>query len=195
MQTENIQTPETQEPLPHIQADDATGRQSGGNSSPSDDLLHTDTTAEKNYETWALPEELKEQEENFTSFKKLAQELELPLEKAEKLMQWQLKQTQNSRQIADAAREQILQTWRSQTQEMLGPAYGREIARALAAVDRFGGEELRLLLQATGLADHPVIVKTFQQIGKQISEDVSVGGSVQKTQDKTFAEALYGNAQ
>ena len=195
MQSEIMQTPEAENQFPPTQADETTGRQSDGNQSPSDDLPNPEKNAEKNYENWALPEELKEQEENFVSFKQLAQELNLPLESAEKLMQWQLKQTQSSQQIAAAVKEQILQKWRSQTPELLGPAYGREIARTLSAVDRFGGEELRLLLQATGLADHPVIVKTFQQIAKQISEDVSVGGIVQKTQDKTFAEALYGKAR
>lgn len=64
---------------------------------------------------------------------------------------------------------------------------------AVRAADAFGGPELRALLERTGLGNHLAIVRTFYEIGKSISEDVLPGGKPAAPQDKTFAEALYGN--
>ncbi len=142
-----------------------------------------------------LPQDLKGHEANFNSFKQLAAELKLSADTAKKLVEWESSATAEGRKTAEAQRGEILERWTQQTKEFFGPTYSREIARALGAADRFGGPELRALLDATGLGSHPIIVKTFHSISKQISEDESIGGSHQgKSADKTFAEALYGKA-
>ena len=69
------------------------------------------------------------------------------------------------------------------------PDFARVLQYGLTA----GFPELRELLQSTGLGNHPVIVRTFNEIGKSISEDCMPGGKPAAVQDKTFAEALYGN--
>ena len=147
------------------------------------------------YPDLKLPEELSGCEENFAQFKQLAAELKLPFQTVQKLVEWESKAAAAGRQNAQYAREQILQRWTEQTQALFGPGYRQEVARALAAAERFGGPELRALLDATGLGSHPTVVKTFHQISKQIAEDTSVSGRVRAAADKTFAEALYGKAQ
>ena len=62
----------------------------------------------------------------------------------------------------------------------------------MAAADAFGGEQLRDLLAQTGLGNHPVIVRTFNEIGKRMSEDTAAAGQAAPSRDKTFTEALYG---
>ena len=184
--------------LQNTQADEASGRPSNGEEISTCDRL-TDTpemfSSTDCYGELKLPENLKECEENFASFKQLASELKLPAETAQKLMQWEADIAHKNEQTADAQRADIVAKWTAQTKEMFGPMYQREIARALSAADRFGGPALRELLEVTGLGSHPVIVKTFHQISQQISEDVSVGGQVHRSTDKTFAEALYGKPE
>ena len=183
--------------LTQTQADEASGRLSEGEkTSAQDQLIDTPEmfSSIDSYGELTLPESLKDCEENFASFKQLAAELKLPAETVQKLMQWEADTAANGQRLADVQRADILAKWTAQTKELFGPMYGREIARALDAADRFGGPALRELLEVTGLGSHPVIVKTFHQISQQISEDQSVAGQVHKTTDKTFAEALYGKA-
>lgn len=192
-ETQDIQTQNTEVQPPFVQADEATGRLSEAEtSSVQDQLLQTQKSDE--YEAVSLPAELKECEEDWHAFKALATQLQLPAETVQKLVDWQAKTLADGRKIADEARTQILDKWTAQTQEMLGPCHQKHLADALGAVQRFGGEELRSLLEVTGLGSHPLIVKTFYEISKQISEDSSVGGAPRGTTDKTFAEALYGKA-
>lgn len=142
-----------------------------------------------------LPENLRGREETFAAFKQLAAELKLPAEAVQKLVQWEADAAEEGRKSRRDGRTQILQRWTQQTRDMFGPAYGREITRALDAAERFGGPELRALLDATGLGSHPAVVKTFHKISQQIGEDESVSGRGRAAADKTFAEALYGKAQ
>lgn len=179
------------------QADEASGRPSKEEETSAQDRLNESKETSlnpKDYEGLRLPEGMEGHEETFESFKKLAAELKLPAETAKKLAEWEAAAASDGRKTADQNREQILEKWTEKTKEMFGPAYQKEIARALDAADRFGGPELRALLDATGLGSHPAVVKTFHEISKQISEDVSAGGRARNAADKTFAEALYGKA-
>ncbi len=144
------------------------------------------------YKDVQLPQSLQGGEEHFASFKTLAAQLNLPAETVQKLVAWEAAIADDEQKKTQADRADILQKWTDRTKEILGPSYQREICRALEAVDRFGGPQLRELLEVTGLGNHPVIVKTFQQISAQIGEDISVSGRTRHQIDKTFAEALYG---
>lgn len=179
------------------QAAETSGRLSKGeNLSTGDQLSSQKETlpTPEAYEDLTLPESLQGHEANFASFKQLAAELNLPAETARKLMQWEATASESGLKQAEQERADILQKWTEETKNLFGPAYPREIAKALETAERFGGEELRNLLDATGLGSHPVVVKTFHQISQQISEDVSIAGKGRNTTDKTFAEALYGKA-
>ena len=179
-------------------ADEVSGRPSTTEwDSGNDRLLKKEekSSDETVYQDLKLPSALQGCEENFASFKSLAAKLNLPTETVQKLVEWEAAIAASGQQKTESERAEILQKWEDQTKELFGPNYRREICRALEAADRFGGPELRELLEATGLGSHPTIVKTFQQISQQISEDESVSGRTRHQTDKTFAEALYGKVQ
>lgn len=182
----------------HItQADETSGRPSQTEQTTATDRLsNTEQTSSDSdsYSELKLPESLKGCEQNFDSFKQLAAGLKLPAETVEKLVEWEAAAASKGQETAAAQRADILHKWNEQTKACFGPSYQQEIARALDAVDRFGGAELRELLEVTGLGSHPIIVKTFHQISQQISEDSSISGRTRHSTDKTFAEALYGKA-
>ena len=127
-------------------------------------------------------------------FKQLAQELNLPAQTAQKLVDWECSRAQALGQTYESQHQQLLQNWAQASKEMLGPQYHEQMELAVRAADKFGGEPLRQLLEETGLGNHPVIVKTFCQIGRATAEDCSLGGKESSlSADKTFAEALYGS--
>lgn len=138
---------------------------------------------------WVWPEDVSFSKEAQTDFAQLAQSLHLTSQQAQQLIDFE---TRFARQMAKETQAQQ-QQWVQETQAFFGPHWQQEISLAVRAADTFGGPQLRALLEETGLGNHPVIVRTFNEIGKRISEDVSPGGSSSVCADKTFTEALYGN--
>lgn len=197
MEIENTSPATVPESNNALQADEVSGRPSETeNVSASDRLSETKQTSENtaSYVGLEMPREMKGCEENFASFKRLAAELKLPAQTAQKLVEWELNCWRGGRQAQEEARTQILERWTAQTRQEFGPSYHQHIEQALSAAERFGGRELRSLLEETGLNAHPTVVKTFYEIYRQTGEDVSASGSVRAAGDKTFAEALYGKA-
>ncbi len=194
--SESLQeTPQTAQT--DFRAEELNGRPSGADATADDRPKNEKEAAlpDGPYADIQLPPNLRGQEEAFAEFKKLATSLQLSGEAVKQLVQWEAQTADGGRRRAQDGRTQILERWKKETRDMFGPAYERELARALGAVQRFGGEELRALLDATGLGNHPVLVKTFHEISKQIGEDQSVSGQIRASADKTFSEALYGKAQ
>ena len=155
--------------------------------------LSTQTAKNKDpYETVTLAENSLLNPEMFHALKQHAAAADLP---APILQQWTELEEKRLQQVATQQEEksrQQLASWAQQTKEMLGANWQEEISKAVRAADVFGGESLRQLLEETGLGNHPAIVRTFAEIGKRLSEDVSVAGKPAAQTDKTFTQALYG---
>lgn len=152
-----------------------------------------DPQAPASYEDVRLPPGAQDTQGLLNEFKQLAQTLNLPPQAAQQLVEWEFSRAQNLSRQQEAQHQQLLQNWADASKEMLGPSYEEDLALAVRAADTFGGEPLRQLLEETGLGNHPVIVKTFCQIGRATAEDSSLGGKEASGGDKTFAEALYGS--
>ena len=144
------------------------------------------------YATISLPENSLLDAATLTQFKQTAREINLPVQTLEKwlkkeeirLQQWAENQKQEKQSQQDA--------WIQECREKWGTQLEQEINRAARAADVFGGEELRTLLEETGLGNHPVIIRTLAGVGKRMEEDVAVVGTTQVSTDKTFTQALYG---
>lgn len=149
--------------------------------------------APASYEDVRFPPGAQDPQGLLNEFKQLAQTLNLPPQAAQQLVEWEFSRAQNLSRHQEAQHQQLLQNWADASKEMLGPSYEEDLALAVRAAETFGGEPLRQLLEETGLGNHPVIVKTFCQIGRATAEDSSLGGKEASGGDKTFAEALYGS--
>ena len=144
------------------------------------------------YDGLQLPEGIMFDGPALDAFKTLSQEMGLSLEQVQKLVDFEGRFVRQSASDEQTQKQQLLENWARQTKEMYGPDLEKAVTLAVRAADAFGGPALRELLEATGLGNHPVIVRTFNEIGKRISEDSFPGGKPAALQDKTFAEALYG---
>lgn len=139
------------------------------------------------------PEDVAVSEQAKNAFETLVSSCRLTPQAAQQLVDLEADfARQNAQEQAQKHQAQLSQ-WAAQTKQIFGPAWEKEVSLAVRAADAFGGPELRALLEETGLGNHPVIVRTFNGIGKRISETLTPGGKPSAVTDKTFAEALYGN--
>ncbi|HIF6607538.1 peptidase [Serratia sp. TKO39] len=125
-------------------------------------------------------------------FEPIAKELGLSQEQAQKLVDIypQIQQQQAeawSKQVADWG-EQV-----KADKEIGGDKFNASVGAAQRALDQFGNPELREYLNASGLGNHPALVRFCAKVGKAMAEDTFVvpnqGGQ------RSAADILYGKKE
>ncbi len=138
-----------------------------------------------------------------TAFGDVAKDLDLPQDAAQKVLDKMAPVIQ-----AKQAKvlEQVRTDWANESQsdeEFGGEALSANLDVAKTALDTFGSDSLKSLLQETGFGNHPEIIRFMYRAGKAISEDSYVGNSQGANAKgnsipKDFngiANALYSNQQ
>lgn len=130
--------------------------------------------------------------EVMSEFSKVAKEMDLSQDQAQKLVDsvapqmLQAQQALHAKQVAD---------WTESAKtdkEFGGEKLSENLAVAKKALDTFGTPELTKLLNDTGLGNHPEIIRAFYKAGKQISQGAFVSGSqAPVSQNATAASKLY----
>ncbi|QDL30761.1 peptidase [Serratia liquefaciens] len=147
--------------------------------------------APEKYE-FAAPEGQELDANALSVFEPIAKELGLTQEQAQKLVDIypQIQQQQAeawSKQVADWG-EQV-----KADKEIGGDKFNASVGLAQRALDQFGNPELREYLQASGLGNHPALVRFCAKVGKSMAEDSFVvpnqGGQ------RSAADILYGNKE
>ena len=161
--------------------------------------------APENYEfnskVAAAPQEL--DSEVLTAFGDVAKELDLPQEDAQKVLN-KVAPVIQERQAKML--EQVRAEWANESQsdeEFGGEAVTENLNVAKQALDAFGTDAFKSLLQETGFGNHPEIIRFMYRAGKAISEDSYVGnsqganprGSNIPKDFNGIANALYSNQQ
>jgi hypothetical protein len=110
----------------------------------------------------------------------VARELNLTNEQAQKLAE-----TYANRMQQDLQRQQ--ENWKRTTEEWVGAIkadkeiggqnFDVSVRHAQAALNKFGSAELRAQMDATGMGNHPELVRVFARIGKAMAEDTFVQSS------------------
>lgn len=119
---------------------------------------------------------------DFEAFGALARELDLSQADAQKLVDYQAQRT-------EAVRTGWLEAAKTD-KEFGGDKLAENLGVAAKALDAFGSPELNQLLIASGLGNHPEIIRAFYRAGKAISEDRIVTG-VAPAAGRTLADRLY----
>lgn len=104
----------------------------------------------------------------------------------------QMVEAQRTQAVADFGK--MIGEWKDQTTKELGANGQAELAHAAKFIDKFGGQELRQVLNETGLGNHIAVVKAFIAAGKAIANDSfpdssSKGKTLDTVEQK--AEALF----
>lgn len=154
---------------------------------PADGEKPADKPAEKEQKPEGAPEkyEFKAGEgveldtEALKDFEPVARELNLTNEQAQKLVDAYPK-------ILAGVQKRQAEAWQAQTEqwaadvkadkEIGGDKLTANLSAGQRALDQFGTPELKEYLNATGLGNHPALVKAFIKVGKAMSEDKVVTG-------------------
>ena len=141
--------------------------------------------------------------EVLTAFGDVAKELDLPQEAAQKVLD-KVAPVIQAKQAK--VLEQVRTDWANESQsdeEFGGESLTENLDVAKQALDAFGTDSLKSLLQETGFGNHPEIIRFMYRAGKAISEDSYVGnsqganprGSNIPKDFNGIANALYSNQQ
>lgn len=64
---------------------------------------------------------------------------------------------------------------------------------ATQAIEKFGGDDLKKIMNETGFGNHPVVFRTFAKIGKALQSDKIVRGKNIDQKSRSVAELFYPN--
>ncbi|MES3425220.1 peptidase [Enterobacter hormaechei] len=183
--------PEGDKPQPSTEGDKPQDEKPADGDKPEDEEQKQEGAPEK-YE-FTAGEGVELDADALKDFEPVARDLNLTNEQAQKLVDAYPK-------ILAGVQQRQAEAWQKQTEgwaetvkadkEIGGDKLTANLSAAQRAFDQFGTPELKEYLNATGLGNHPDLVKTFVKIGKAMSEDGMVDGSNQG--QRSAAEVLYG---
>lgn len=151
--------------------------------------------APEEYGEFAMPEGIALDTELGGELKTIAKELNLTQEQAQKLADLGAKQAQKSQASHADALAAARETWANDAKadkEFGGEKFLENMAVAKKAVDAYASKDLKVLLDQTGLGNHPEMIRLFHKVGQTISEDRFDGGRRTPVGAQTTAERLYG---
>lgn len=137
-----------------------------------------------------------------SAFSDAARELNLTQEAAQKMLD-KMAPALEARQTEQV--EAVRNAWAESSKadkEFGGEKISENMGIAQKALEKFGTQELRTLLEESGLGNHPEVIRFMFRAGKALSEDTYVGSSQGAGAPKAAgvpkdfagqAEALYGN--
>lgn len=167
------------------------GDGAGGKSETPDDTV-PETYDFKNV---TLPENMELDDELTKEFSNAAKEMGLSQAKADKFMGMGVKLSTKLQEKMTEAFQNSLENQKQAYKTMLNsdPVIGganlkQSLIEANVAYEKFVNDEAANLLAASGLNNHPAIVKVFREIGKQIKDDSISGGSNAGKHERTAAD-------
>lgn len=181
------------------QADAATTdskAQAEGKDNTQDDAGKADKAGAPEQYEFKAPEGQKFDDLVIAEFTEVARELDLPQDAAQKILDKvaPVIQARQTEQI-NAARTAWGEATRTD-KEFGGDKLNENLAVAKKALDKFGSPELRVLLNESGLGNHPEVIRMMYRAGKAIGEDTFVGGKqTGATPSQSAAKALYPSQQ
>ncbi len=101
----------------------------------------------------------------------LAHKLGLSQAQTNELVNDLVTKNRDSTAKAQSESEAVSKAWVDEIKQEFGTAFNERIELAKQAVNEFGGNELKTLLNETGLGSNPVIVKMFARIGKEFLQE------------------------
>lgn len=123
-----------------------------------------------------LPEGLPYSDEVVGQFKEAALALNMTPTQAQGLFKWYMDGTVNAHKVDAENRSKSVTEAETALKTEYGADYSANLELMKRAVEKFGGEEFIKHMDDTGLGNNPMIIKTFVNIGKAMSEDTLVLG-------------------
>ena len=155
-----------------------------------------DEGAPDQYEAFKMPDGVEVNEELMGEFSGIAKDLNLTQDQAQTLVDLQTREMQKMMQAQvdswNATRDEWVTNSKNDS-EFGGANFEASIATMSKAIDAFGGDAFRNVLDETGMGDHPEILRFIYKVGLAVGEDrIHIGGNVRGERD--VAKSLYTNS-
>ncbi|NCB43090.1 MAG: hypothetical protein EOM59_10785 [Clostridia bacterium] len=154
--------------------------------SPDKDGKSADSVVPEKYDI-KLPDGVELDTETLDIFSPIFKELNLPAEGVQKLVDAYVPLVtgvvEKSRQESLKEFQKITEEWKSETMKELGSDSKTKLSYVGKAVQKFGDNELKELMNSTGVGNHKALVRFLSKVGQTISEDAFVPGSAPTKQD------------
>lgn len=140
---------------------------------------------------FTIPEGSNVDEAGIKAFSEFAREANLSQEAAQALMdKLAPAMAQRQAEVIEATKAEWIASTKADA-EFGGDKLAENLGVAKKALETFGSDALRQLLNETGLGNHPEIIRAFYRAGKAISEDRLVVGGGGVAGPQTLADRLY----
>lgn len=178
-------------------ADVLTGDDGKGKNGDNAGADKTDTQgAPESYEAFTMPEGMEADTALIEGISPVLKKLGLSQEGAQELIDAYNTKIQADIVADQTASSDMITGWKNELMndaEFGGTKFQENAAIANKAIKEFGTPALLEMLQATGISNHPEMVKFAHKIGSLISEDGFNRGPADKGSKKTTAQVLYGD--
>lgn len=167
-----------------------TAGQGAPESAPTETAKTETPVVPESYE-FAMPEGVELDTTARDEFSAVAKELKLDQATAQKVADVGIKMAQRQKEVFETTKA----AWAEQSRtdkEIGGDKFDQNMAVALKTLNAFGSPELKDVLNASGLGNHPAVIKLLVKAGKAISEDGFVTGSP-KGPETDMAKKLFPN--
>lgn len=162
--------------------------QDSASTQPAADSKATEPQVPESYE-FKMPEGVELDTAAADEFKAIAKELKLDQASAQKVADIGAKMAQRQSESHAKLVESWVETVKTD-KEIGGDKLDQNLAVARKALETFGTPELKDVLNATGLGNHPEVIRAFLKAGKLISEDKFVAGAP-KGPETDIAKKLF----
>lgn len=97
---------------------------------------------------------------------------------------------QSQLEVVESTKAKWLEDVKSD-KEIGGEALSKNVEMAKRVVERFGSEQFRKDLEATGFGNHPELIRVFSRIGRAMSDDTFVHPSFSGAGKRSMEEIFY----
>ena len=153
---------------------------------PADDkgsLLNKDKDkpagAPESYEAFTFEGDAKLEGETLTELVEFAKGANLTQEQAQALAAREATRSQADAERVAAEAKKVTESWAGEARadkEFGGDKLEENLGVARKALDAFGSDKLREMLESSAMGNHPEVIRFFFKVGQAISEDKLVNG-------------------
>jgi len=152
--------------------------------------------APETYNDFTIPEGLVVEPEVLAEAGKLFKDMNLSQEQAQTLVDFQAAEKQKEIEASQKAWTDQMEVWEKESKndkEFGGAALQDSLGVAKKAMDAFGTDEFKQMLEITGTGNHPEMVRFLVKAGKAVKEDDVLHGSGTSGTGKSRESILFPN--
>jgi hypothetical protein len=171
------------------------GKPAEGSDGDTDDT--SQDGAPEAYVDFNMPDGVEMDKERLDAFKPMAKALDLSQEQAQQLIDFDNKRVQADKAASDEYYSNLMTEWQENVRndkEIGGTAFDSSLSDAAKAMEAFGSPALYEVLEATGMGNHPEVIRVLARVGKAVKDDmIRTGGTAGAPAAKDPAKILFPN--